>query len=378
MFALIFAFATLLADAIPTPAPQPAAPDPVPLQSVERKMTVDGIERTYFVYRPAKLPAGAHPPLVVAMHGGGSIAQGVETHYYWDQEADRGGFVAVYPQAVNRIWSARDTNPTDDVKFLSLIVSQMETEQGVDPRRIFFTGMSSGALMSYKMACDAKFPIAGIAPVSGTLTTTCATPQKVSVIAINGDADRMIPYYGGETSAPANAALDTPGWRTLPPVSSVLGKWMTLDGCAQPSTTRKPPVTTTIARCSRGRAVEGILISGAGHQWPGQAKHDGGGGRRVCGARSLPRPARYGARRDARHLEILLEQIERVTAFAPTRTDPSKGAAFGRGCPKANPDARGSATIPPHDAYGTDSGRPLRRRGARDTPAPVTRRTTSG
>jgi polyhydroxybutyrate depolymerase len=25
---------------------------------------------------------------------------------------------------------------------------------------------------------------------------------------------------------------------------------------------------------ARGRAVEGILISGAGHQWPGQAKHD--------------------------------------------------------------------------------------------------------
>jgi acetyl esterase/lipase len=83
MFALIFAFATLLADAIPTPAPQPSAPDPVPLQSVERKMTVDGIERTYFVYRPAKLPSGAHPPLVIAMHGGGSIAQGVETHYFW-------------------------------------------------------------------------------------------------------------------------------------------------------------------------------------------------------------------------------------------------------------------------------------------------------
>ena len=68
MFALIFAFATLLADAIPTPAPQPAAPDPVPLQSVERKMTVDGIERTYFVYRPAKLPAGAHPPLAAGEH----------------------------------------------------------------------------------------------------------------------------------------------------------------------------------------------------------------------------------------------------------------------------------------------------------------------
>jgi len=237
-------------------------------------MMVDGVERTYFVYRPANLRAGSRPPLVIAMHGGGSIAQGVETHYFWDQAADRGGFVAVFPQAVNKIWSNRDGGPVDDVKFLTLLVQQMEGDEAVDPRRIFFTGMSSGALMSYKMACDAKFPIAAIAPVAGTLNSTCPNPQKTSLLAVNGDADRMIPYYGGKNSTPANPAMNNARWQSLPPVPDVLAKWRALDGCGEPTTTKTPQLTTQIARCRQGREVEGILVAGAGHQWPGGAKHD--------------------------------------------------------------------------------------------------------
>jgi len=275
VFALLLAFGTLLAQTqISTPAPQPTAPDPVPLRSVEHTIPVGGIERTYFVYRPMNLKPGAHPPLVVAMHGGGSIAQGVETHYFWDQEADRGGFVVVFPQAINKIWSNRDNGPVDDVTFLTVLVRRMEIDEGVDPRRIFFTGMSSGALMSYKMACAAKFPIAGIAPVAGTLNSTCANPQKTSLLAINGDADRMIPYYGGKNSAPANPAMNNARWQSLPPVPDVLAKWRALDGCAEPAATTGPQLTTQIAQCLGGREVEGILVAGAGHQWPGGAKHD--------------------------------------------------------------------------------------------------------
>lgn len=279
----VLAFATLLAQTpIATPIPQAVAPDPVPMRSVQQTMPIDGIERTYFVYRPANLSKDAHPPLVIAMHGGGSIAQGVETHYFWDQEADKGGFVVVFPQAIDKIWrNVRNaslpklTPGVDDVKFLTVLVRRMELEQHVDTHRIFFTGMSSGALMSYSMACYAKFPIAAIAPVAGTLSIgACATPQKTSLLAINGDADRMIPYYGGKNSQPANPAMNNARWQSLLPVPDVIAKFRALDDCGTPATTSTPETVTQIATCRRGRVVEGILVHGAGHQWPGGAKHD--------------------------------------------------------------------------------------------------------
>ena len=288
LFAVTFAFATLLVQTpaaqspIATPIPQPTAPDPVPLRSVQMTMPIDGIERTYFLYRPANLPKTAHPPLVIAMHGGGSIAQGVETHYFWDQQADKGGFVVVFPQAIDKIWrNVRNgalgnlTPGVDDVKFLTVLVRRMEIDQNVDPHRIFFTGMSSGALMSYSMACYAKFPIAAIAPVAGTLSIgACKNPQKTSLLAINGDADRMIPYYGGKNSQPANPAMNNARWQALLPVPDVIAKFRALDDCGTPATTSTPETVTQIATCPRGRVVEGILVHGAGHQWPGGAKHD--------------------------------------------------------------------------------------------------------
>src|ERR1700731_346564 len=68
-----------------------------PVKSIPRTLLVDGVTRNYNVYRPASLPAGSHPPLVVVMHGYSGSAAQVEQHYTWDDEADSGGFVAVFP-----------------------------------------------------------------------------------------------------------------------------------------------------------------------------------------------------------------------------------------------------------------------------------------
>ena len=209
------------------------------------------------------------------LHGYSGSALQVESNYHWDEEADKGGFVVVYPDGTEKSWNSGNCcataqiNHVDDVKFLTMLVAQLEGDQSVDPRRIFFSGMSNGALMSYRMACDAKFPIAAIGIVGGTLDATCPSPQETSLITINGGADRMIPYDGGAKATPsASAAVQA--WRVnLPSIQSVVGKWLALDGCAKPSTTKAPPVTTEIATCSNGRAVEAILVAGAGHQWPG-------------------------------------------------------------------------------------------------------------
>lgn len=247
-----------------------------PLKSAPRTLAVDGVTRNYNVYRPASIPASAHPALVVVVHGYSGSARQVESNYNWDDEAESGGFVVVFPNGTETSWNSGNCCATallqkvDDVKFLTLLVQQLEAEERVDPRRIFFSGMSNGALMSYRMACDAKFPIAGIAPVSGSLDFACPSPQKTSLISINGRSDRMIPYDGGKKADPSTVSADVQAWRVnLPAIEDVMAKWRALDGCGPLALRRDPPLTTEIATCPGGRAVEEIAIDGAGHQWPG-------------------------------------------------------------------------------------------------------------
>jgi polyhydroxybutyrate depolymerase len=73
----------------------------------------------------------------------------------------------------------------------------------------------------------------------------------------------MIPY-NGDTGKGA-VAIDGPA------IPSLNATWRATDGCDAPVTTTSETVTTSVATCPDGRAVELITIDGAGHQWPGGA-----------------------------------------------------------------------------------------------------------
>jgi polyhydroxybutyrate depolymerase len=234
-------------------------------------MSVDGVHRTYIVYRPATVRASAEVPLVVFLHGGfGSGAQ-AERSYGWDARADRGHFVVAYPDGIHRAWNAgggccgqpaRDN--VDDVAFLTRMVARLEGELPVDTDRIYATGISNGGIMAYRLACTTTI-FAAIGPDSATMLGPCASPAPTSVIHIHGTADTRIPYAGGAGAGVAH--IDGPS------VPAVDARWRSIDHCGTPGLTSRAPVTTSIARCPDGRAVELVSIAGAGHQWPGSADH---------------------------------------------------------------------------------------------------------
>lgn len=89
---------------------------------------------------------------------------------------------------------------------------------------------------------------AAIGPDSATLLGSCPHPAPVSVIHIQGTADRNIPYGGGRGDGSAH--IDGPS------VPSVVAMWRAVDGCPAPSTATAGPVTTATAACPDGRAVE--------------------------------------------------------------------------------------------------------------------------
>ncbi len=172
-------------------------------------MRVDGVQRQYLVTVPENLQDGA--PLVLVLHGGFGSAQQARQAYGWDELAASEGFVV-----------------------------------GVSADQVFATGMSNGAMLSYRLACDTD-TFRAIGPVAGTILGPCDDPAPTSVIHIHGEADESVHLDG----SPGTGAENIDGM----PVPDIAALWREVDGCDDPVVTVDAEVTTSLADCRDDRAV---------------------------------------------------------------------------------------------------------------------------
>lgn len=226
-------------------------------------VNVGGRARVYRLYKPAGLSASA--PLVVVLHGATGDARQAERAYGWDQLAESARFVVAYPDGVNRAWNvngggccgrpARDN--VDDIGFVSAAVADIGRNVSIDSSRVYATGMSNGAIMSYTMACNTGV-FAAIGGVAGTQLDPCRSPRPASVMEIHGTSDRLVPYQGGQGSSAINGP-------SLPDVNAF---WRNVDRCGTASDATNGGITTSTAGCADNRSVALVTIDGGGHQWP--------------------------------------------------------------------------------------------------------------
>jgi polyhydroxybutyrate depolymerase len=240
----------------------------VPAGSSRHLLTVDGRSREYRVFRPDSLPAKA--PLVLMLHGGFGSAEQAERAYGWDELAQREHVLIAYPDGVDRAWNVGGDccgNPgrtgVDDVAFIKAVVAQIIELVPIDAARVYATGMSNGAMMSYRLACDTKL-FAAIAPVAGTVLGSCESTAPISVLHIHGLADPRVPFDGSKGQGV--------GQIDGPPVPDIIARARANAACAPPVESTVDTVTTSIATCPDARAVELITIAGAGHEWPGSTR----------------------------------------------------------------------------------------------------------
>jgi polyhydroxybutyrate depolymerase len=241
-----------------------------------RTLQVDGLSRGYLVYLPSTYQAGRPVPLVFVFHGGGGRASGIAPHTGFSRLAEREGFVAVYPDGLEGRWNdGRGYAAThDDVGFVHALLDTLQRELSIDPRRVYATGISNGAMFAYRLACDLPGVFAAVAPVAGAmpvdLAPSCRHTEPVSVIAMQGTADPLMPYAGGGVARRRG--------RVLSADQSVVF-WATLDGCTDPvlvmpEENPAPEDGTRIRRtifngCRDRRGVELYTVVGGGHTWPG-------------------------------------------------------------------------------------------------------------
>lgn len=103
----------------------------------------------------------------------------------------------------------------------------------VDPKRIFATGISNGAMMSYRLACELSDKIAAVAPVEGAQNVDCWPSNRISVIVFHGTADRLVPFDGGTTRFQIGPK------RTDNSVANAVEFSVRQDGCSATSTAQR-------------------------------------------------------------------------------------------------------------------------------------------
>ncbi len=194
------------------PAP-PALAQPTNVSSVAGDFvhtlrTTDGRTRRYLVHTPPSYDGRRPLPVVLAFHGGGGRAETMVRQSRLNPVADKYGFVVVYPDGTGRLRLLTFNAGTccgyavakkvDDVAFVSQLLDALPGRYAIDPRRVYATGMSNGAMFCYRLAAELSERIAAIAPVAGDMGVDGPQPRRsVPVMHFHGLADRNVLYEGG-------------------------------------------------------------------------------------------------------------------------------------------------------------------------------------
>ena len=268
-----------------------AAREPVKPGEHDFTLRVGDFDRHYRVHIPAGYEGKTPVPAVVMLHGGGGSSQGAAVETGWAAKADEAGFLAVFPDAVARdpsqprsfarnpqLWndgSGRfypNQKAPDDVAFLNSMLDELIAKFAVDARRIFFTGFSNGASMTFRFGAEASRRVAAIAPVAGACWLEPLVMERpVPMCYITGSADPLNILEGGVPRT-LGGGTDKVRAKPKPPVRESILKWVNAAGCPETvrNTTEANGVRTeTYGPGRNGAKVVFMIVEGLGHTWAG-------------------------------------------------------------------------------------------------------------
>jgi len=254
----------------------------------------DGINRTYHVHLPPDYNKDVPAPLVIALHGGKGEGRGFDrntTAGTLTAAAAARGVVLVFPEGINKQWCDGRTEMLkdkekiyDDVGFISKIIDKMIKDYGINPKRVYITGISNGGFMSVRLAMDLSEKIAAVAPVAAQVSQALKdkTPERpISIMVVNGTKDPLVPFNGGDlrlfgVGRSRGAVLST---------AKTIELFVHHNGCGKAPMTieleDKDPddgATVVVDKYKDGKdGTEVILLKviGGGHTWPGGEQYLG-------------------------------------------------------------------------------------------------------
>jgi polyhydroxybutyrate depolymerase len=224
-------------------APSAASPSVTPSEAANSPAElVVGGDRPVTVRVPASYDASRPAPLLILLHGYTGSGDQIDADFGLAEAAQQHGFVYAAPDGTidndgNRFWNATDAccnfdrSSVDDVAYLSSVISDIQGELAIDPKRIAVVGHSNGGFMSYRMACERSELVAAIVSLAGATfadPADCKPREPVSVAQVHGTVDEVIHFNGGVPL--------TDGTGPYPGAETTAATWANYDGCgAEPS-----------------------------------------------------------------------------------------------------------------------------------------------
>jgi polyhydroxybutyrate depolymerase len=199
---------------------------------------------------------------------GGPLVPNVRT---WNSGGGDGGWQCVSGYACNQ--------DIDEAAYFTALLADVQTVVKIDAKRVYPTGISNGAGMSERLACELPQNVAAFASVAGgnQLSTTKACPPAKPVLEIHGTADPCWLFDGGT----ASCADTNPGAKIGVP--DTIAGWVTRNGCTNTRTTTPLPDSTSdgmttlhhVYACPAGKEIELYEVTGGGHTWPSGYSYSG-------------------------------------------------------------------------------------------------------
>lgn len=246
-----------------------------PASAEEQALTAGGRQRWVLLREPAQ---GQGPrPLILLLHGGAGNPAQAERAYRLTGPALDAGFLVAYPAGTGyftrkRIltWNAGNCcghareKGVDDVGFLAALIERLVKDGRADPKAVFVTGMSNGAMMAHRLACERADLVAAIAPVAGTLAVPdCKPSRPVSVLVVHGTEDEHVPFAGGVGAKARDSRTD----RSVRESANI---WAGADRCDPGLGPVGANGDFSWSGCADGSVVRVVGHPG-GHIWPGSA-----------------------------------------------------------------------------------------------------------
>lgn len=250
------------------------------------QVELQGIERVYGVHN-AEAASNGVAPLIVHLHGYRKREEaeaGRETLDYiaWSKlevAAEKYGFIVAQPAAYRGQWglfsglknaTLESGQTIDDVQFIFGLVDKLVSSGIADKNRVYLSGISDGAIMSYRLLCNPDSPFAAAVPIVGTMyekhITNCEPNLPTPIMAIAGTNDRILPYDGW--LFPTGREVSIP---------ETLEHWRLQHGCegqkSQFLEDREPDDNSRVRSvtwtgCTQEGAVKLLRVEGGGHAVP--------------------------------------------------------------------------------------------------------------
>ena len=275
---------------------------------VDGSLNIKGLERRFSVYIPKTV--ANRPPVLLALHGGKARESMTNPRRGIIPGAEKYGYIAVFPYGINDGWEVGFTGERSvtgtDLAFLSQLIAFVVERFQADPTRVYMTGFSIGAMMTFRAGAYLSSQIAGICPVNGAiggrptqLPPGCPLPpdavqlpdqvvvndpvdagaRPVNVLIVHGAADtpeggpnpksvEKLQKFCGIGLAEARSLA-----RNDLPTSQALALWAQADGATEPVAPELPEIprgtqVRALRNPANGYLAAAVVDPGRAHEWP--------------------------------------------------------------------------------------------------------------